>query len=453
VARRGVNAPAIGRLTRAVPGDLYWSMSVRRAAFLCALGGALATLPAARPASAQFISGGGYDRYGGHYGQPVEVPLEDLANGFGYNKRAVITQGTLDMMDTGQQYFRLRESGAEVLVLAVHNAYDDVRRLIGREVEVTGLVREVPHSQRCCREGQGGGCMMWESQCDDPDLPPLPNLDQGRSHWPRISITVWGITDMTPPPGTQRKREYKGASLESLVMNPGEKDGQTVRVIGQFRGKNLFGDLPVRSQRMSSDWVIKDDAFAVWVSGKRPKGPGWELDAGLKRDTGRWIEVVGRVETRNGITYLKAVQVALASPPSPTAKADAPPPPPERPKVPPVVVFALPLDGEDEVATDTRFVVQFSKDMDESTFANRVMLRYAGPVMAGDRAFDGVTLTYDPGRRALTVDPRDVLRPGRSVELLLLPGILDVDGLPLTPRRPQETAEAATDVFTYLIGG
>jgi hypothetical protein len=200
--------------------------------------------------------------------------------------------------------------------------------------------------------------------------------------------------------------------------------------------------------------VIKDDAFAIWVSGKKAKGPGWELDASLKRDTGKWMEVVGRVETRNGITYLRATSVALASAPSAAAKVEAPPPPPERPKVPPVVVFALPLDGEQEVPTDSRFVVQFSKDMDETTFAGRILLRYAGPVRAGDRAFDGVQLIYDPGRRALTVDPRDILRPGRQVELLLLPGILDTDGMPLTPRpgHPSEAADEVVDTFTYLIG-
>ena len=53
-----------------------------------------------------------------------------------------------------------------------------------------------------------------------------------------------------------------------------------VTVRGQFRGENLFGDLPSASRRRSADWVIKDDVFAVWVTGKKPKGPGWSLDAG-----------------------------------------------------------------------------------------------------------------------------------------------------------------------------
>ena len=93
------------------------------------------------------------------------------------------------------------------------------------------------------------------------------------------------------------------------ARDPGKNDGKTVRVFGQFRGRNLFGDLPSRSQASSDDWVIKDDLFAVWVSGKKSKGSGWALDASLKRDTGKWMEVVGRVETRNGVVYIRASEV------------------------------------------------------------------------------------------------------------------------------------------------
>src|SRR5262249_16618903 len=193
----------------------------------------------------------------------------------------------------------------------------------------------------------------------------------------------------------------------------------------KFRGKNLYGDLPARSEQRSSDWVIKDDLFAVWITGKKPKGSGWDLDTGLKRDTGKWIEVIGQPQTRGGVTYIKAVQLNLTTPPTPTADAQPPPPPPERPKLPPVVVFALPLEDEPEVAQDSRFIVQFSKDMNEESFRGHVLLRYAGPVRPGDRPFVGMRMTYDGGRRALTVDPGDVLRPGRKVEILLLPGIAD----------------------------
>ena len=81
----------------------------------------------------------------------------------------------------------------------------------------------------------------------------------------------------------------------ALVTQPGHAaTGKLVRVVGKFRGKNLYGDLPARRARERGDWVIKDDAFAVWVTGKKPKGKGFELDASLKRDTDKWIEVVGR---------------------------------------------------------------------------------------------------------------------------------------------------------------
>jgi hypothetical protein len=258
------------------------------------------------------------------------------------------------------------------------------------------------------------------------------------------------------PPERDAKALQKAntVTLESLVLKPGGHDGQTVRVVGKFRGRNLYGDLPVRSQRNSSDWVIKDDMFAVWVTGKKPKGTGFDLDAGLKRDTGKWVVVVGRPETSGTVTYLRALQVEVTSAPTPTAQAQPPPPPPERPKVPPVVVFSLPLDGDREVPTDGRFQVQFSKDMNEQTFKGRVVLRYMGRTLPGDRGFDGAKLTYDGGRRTLTVEPGDVLRPGRQIELIFLPGIVDIDGLPLAAR-PGKPAGNAADVlrFQVVIGG
>jgi hypothetical protein len=158
------------------------------------------------------------------------------------------------------------------------------------------------------------------------------------------------------------------------------------------------------------------------------------------------------------VTYIKAVRIQLTTPPSATADVKPPPPPPEKPRKPPVVVFALPLDGDPEVAPDSRFVVQFSKDMDENTFDGHVVLRYTGPVLPGDRAFVGMRLTYDRGRRALTVDPGDTLRPRRQIELILLPGISDIDGLTLISRGASLKADVVSqkndvvDVLRYRVG-
>jgi hypothetical protein len=109
----------------------------------------------------------------------------------------------------------------------------------------------------------------------------------------------------------------------------------------------------------------------------------------------------------------------------------------------PVVVFAFPLE-EDPIPSDTRFVIQFNKYMDEDSFAGHVVLRYADSSAAG--GFATMKLAYDDGKRALVVDPGVALEPGRRLECLLLPGIVDADGLPLTPRH----GAAAPDVIDVL---
>jgi hypothetical protein len=380
-------------------------------------------------AAAQFDEGAAQSQNDVMYGKPVDVSLSDLAlNPEMYESRAVRTTGRLERSFDNRDLYYLRDMNASVTIVPdrdIRAPFDnDARTWLGASIEITGVVT---------------GRMSTGSMNPTSDQPP-------------VVITFWKYVGPESKESKGRPVKANELTLEALVSQPGKRDDQTVRVTGQFRGRNLYGDLPSRSERDSDDWVIKDDLYAVWVSGKKPKGSGWSLDPGLKRDTGKWIEVVGRPVTVNGVTYIRAMEIKLTGPPSPTAQAAAPPPPPERPKVAPVVVFALPLDGDSEVARDTRFVVQFSKDMDEATFAGHVVLRYAGPVLPGDRPFDGARLTYDEGRRALTVDPGDVLRPGRQIELILLPGIIDIDGLPLTGRKGPVADNDVVDVLRYLVG-
>ncbi len=102
------------------------------------------------------------------------------------------------------------------------------------------------------------------------------------------------------PTRSARGRTPRQVTLEDLVMKPAQHDGKTVTVKGQFRGKNLYGDLPSASRQRSADWVLKDDVFAVWVSGKKAKGEGWTLDPDLKRDTGKWLSGHGAGPRRPG---------------------------------------------------------------------------------------------------------------------------------------------------------
>jgi hypothetical protein len=390
-------------------------------------GAFLAAVVLAVPCRAQ-ESAGEVDRYEMMYGKPVDVSIDDLYNqSTAYQGRAIRTKGRLEAgMGLGRVYVLTSTFGAAATIQPISEISreweDEALPMMGREVQVTGVLG------------------VRESSADMV------------SNAPRFVITFWRYTG---PPRESTKDKSKLVSLASLLAQPGRHDGQTVRVVGKFRGRNLYGDLPVKSQRESADWVIKDDVYAVWVTGRKPKGDGFSLDAGLKRDTGKWMEILGRIETRGGVTYIRALNVNLAAPPSATATAAPPPAPPQRPKVPPVVVFALPLDGEAEVPANAQFIVQFSKDMDEKTFDGHVLLRYVGPKLPGDREFDGLKLRYDHGLKALTVDPGDVLRAGRQLELILLPGILDTDGMSLTPRAvpARTTAEGATDVLRFVVVG
>ena len=373
----------------------------------------------AAPARAQ----NGYNRYEAQYGEPVDASIDDLTETpSAYLGRAVRTHGVLEISNISREVRpSLRGTfGHYILLYPVTEVQfeweQEAKRWYGKEVEITGVF------------GQGA---------DQTTMQVYYN------------IVFWAYLG---PPDKELPKDVKSqlVSLEELLSRPGKYDNKIVHVVGKFRGQNLYGDLPARSQRNSADWVIKDDLYAVWVSGRKTKGDGWALDPKLKRDTGKWLDVVGRPTTISGVTYLQALQVSLGSPPKPTADAAPPPPPPERPKVPPVVVFSLPLDGDREVPPTGRFAVQFSKDMNEESFKDRVLLRYAGRPQPGDRDFSGAKVTYDGGRRALIIDPGDVLRSGRVLELILLPGIVDMDGLPLETR-PGKMVGQAAEVLRYQV--
>jgi hypothetical protein len=242
------------------------------------------------------------------YGVPEPMQLEEIARGVGhYERKTVRTKVVMDYF-AGEYYLLKGPGAAKVLGISVAELSSEMNSFLGRDVEIVGLVRRIPDHQTSfpiCGP---------ESKCNDPLLPALPNR-QGTM--PVQSITIWKIVDLTEPGGTGTTGGY--LTIESLVLRPGRHDNQTIRVIGQFRGGNLYGDMPANSERSPADWVIKDGPYAVWVTGKRPKGSGWSLDVMLKSDAGRWIEVRGKPETVDGVTYLKAQELRLTKGPTSTS--------------------------------------------------------------------------------------------------------------------------------------
>jgi hypothetical protein len=155
---------------------------------------------------------------------------------------------------------------------------------------------------------------------EDPGLPVLPGID---SRLPRNSITVLGVLDRGE---SLRRTSASPASVivQEILEDPAEHAGKKVRLVGQFRGRNLFGDLPAASQRSRDDWVLKDGDTALWITGKEARGKGWALDPAYKGDTARFVAVEGKPEVVNGMVYLRASKVTLATKPETPADDDAP---------------------------------------------------------------------------------------------------------------------------------
>jgi hypothetical protein len=248
---------------------------------------------------------------------PLQVEdLEQLAQGGqSYHRRLVLTRGVLVDLEPGR-YLKLKQGAARVLVIPMQPGdYHDLGTMIGIDVDLTGVVRVLPASQKTvrCR-----GEPVLESKCEDWDLPVLPNA---QANWPPVSITVVRISDRGTSRGPGRERR----TLADTGLDAAAADGKPVRALGQFRGANLCKDLPEASRHDPADWVLHTSEGPVWVTGRRPAGNGFQLDAAYRGDTTRWLEVSGKVLIVDNVRYLKASKVALIPRP-PEAEPEPCPP-------------------------------------------------------------------------------------------------------------------------------
>src|SRR5262245_40263603 len=173
----------------------------------------------------------------GSYGTPEPLELYRIANnGDQYHRTNVVTSGDLRVLPSSTQYLVLADGSARVLVIPALGDVREASRLLGRRVQATGIVRVLPSRQEIvgCR-----GQRIPASQCEDPELPPLPNA---RSEWPYVSISVISMSDI----GTSDARPTAPGTIDlgELATEGGQHEGQTVTVVGLFAGRNLFGDLP-----------------------------------------------------------------------------------------------------------------------------------------------------------------------------------------------------------------
>ena len=73
--------------------------------------------------------------------------------------------------------------------------------------------------------------------------------------------------------------------IRAIALEPWKFDTQKVTVTGNFRGRNLFGDLPGAPGKSRYDFVLRGVEGAIWVTNLRPRGSGFELDVNRRVDT------------------------------------------------------------------------------------------------------------------------------------------------------------------------
>jgi hypothetical protein len=270
---------------------------------------------------------------------------------------------------------------------------------------------------------------FWDLGRLSEDEPRLANVDVQRlldrvseGRWPAHGqVPVIIVQDTAPP-------DRLPPGLRALALEPERFAGQKIAVTGRFRGANLYGDLPQSPGKSRNDFVLLSADAAVWITGARPRGRGFNLDPTRRLDTGKPLEVTGTAHYQAGLVWIEATAIELGSESIPTAVVEVPTPvqgPPPR------VAFSIPVDEETDVAPDTTVRIQFTRDMTPESFKGRVTVSYAD--RNGEGQVPASSTTYRRENRVLEISFGVPFERFRTVKVDLLEGITATDGAPLTP--------------------
>jgi hypothetical protein len=260
--------------------------------------------------------------------------------------------------------------------------------------------------------------------------PRAGNFREGRdasSAWPRpgeeLLLQVSAVTMSEP---------MVRPTLRALALEPWKFAGQTVTVTGNFRGRNLFGDLPDAPGKGRYDFIVRGGEGSVWVTGMRPRGSGFDFDVDRRIDSNRWLEITGPLIHDRGLVRIEATRIALAKAPDRTEPdRDDGAPVSLVPLTPAEVVFNSPTEGETDVGPTTSIRVQFSKGLAEASLKDRVRVSLVGAPPGADAPT--FKTTYDGANRAIEIKFDRPLEPFRTVKVEILEGISAFDKAPVTP--------------------
>lgn len=222
-------------------------------------------------------------------------------------------------------------------------------------------------------------------------------------------------------------------TLRAVAIAPERYADRSITVVGRFRGANLYGDLAQPVGKSRWDFVLQSADGALWVTGLRPRGKGFDLDTHARVDTGRWLQVTGTLRRDGALTWIEATSIATATAPTETSIDITVPPAPRQ--IAPTVVFTAPISGEVDAERASPVRIQFSRDMEARTFRDRVRVAYTGAAPPRAPATPpAFTFQYNDGTRSLEIRFNTPLDRFRSVKIDLLEGIASaVDNQPLVP--------------------
>jgi hypothetical protein len=249
-----------------------------------------------------------------------------------------------------------------------------------------------------------------------------------RGEWPprdRVFVLLGATAAESPLP--------TDPTLRAVAIAPERYADRSVTIVGRFRGANLFGDLPQPVGKSRWDFVLQSADGAVWVTGLRPRGKGFDLDTGARVDTGRWLQVTGTLRHDGALTWVEGSTIASVSAPAETPIEITVPQTPR--EVPPTIVFTAPIPGEIDVDRTSPVRIQFSRDMDPRTFRDHIRVSYTGTAPAGAPAAPPpFTARYNEGSHSIELKFNDTLDRFRNVKIELTEGILsNIDNQPLAP--------------------
>ncbi len=279
---------------------------------------------------------------------------------------------------------------------------------------------------------------LWDLGRFNPDDPRLGGYDvkatfkfDPQSSWPKAGLVTAVVAS-----AIAQASQPAAPSIRNVVLFPSRYLDQKVTLTGQFGGRNLLGDLPEAPGQSRYDFVLRSADAAIWVTNMRPRGKDFELAVDARIDTSKWLEVTGTLQQGRGLQWLdgQAGSIRLAQPPRELTE-EAPIRVPAAP--PPEIVLSAPTQDETEVAISTRVRIQFSRDIDASTFKGRVRVVYVDGETRGqaEPAAPAVQFTtqYLPGNRVLEIKLTNPLESFRGVKIDLLEGILGTDRQALKP--------------------